>query len=215
MYRGCHEAADTTRVQLTAMTWNLFHGRDWPPEPELQVRAHKGNFRRGPRLGERYEQVNWDLLGEFARLIAGIPWDVALFQEFPPSWRDRMAAACEADAHRALSGRNWLQPITSRIGRWRPDLLGAWEGGSDTTLVRRAAGEIAERRKEVLAWRPELRVMALTRLSTGICVANLHVSTNPAHAERELLGGAGIAVEFAGDDPLIFGGDFNVRPQAS
>jgi endonuclease/exonuclease/phosphatase family protein len=197
------------------MTWNLFHGRDWPPEPDLQLRAHKGNFRRGPRRGRHYEQVNRDLMEEFARLISGIGWDVALFQEFPPSWSDRMAAACEADAHRALSGRNWLQPVTSLIGRWRPDLLGAWEGGSDTTLVRRAAAEIAERRKEILTWRPELRVMALTRLSTGVCVANLHVSTNPSRAERELLDAAERSIAFAAGHPLIFGGDFNVRPQAS
>jgi hypothetical protein len=197
------------------MTWNLFHGRDWPPEPELQVRAHKGNFRRGPRLGKEYEQVNWDLFDEFAALIDSVEWDVALFQEFPPSWRGRMAEACDAHAHRALSGRNWLQPLTSLIGRWRPDLLGAWEGGSNTTLVRGAAGGITERRREVLTRRPELRVMALTRLESGPCVANLHVSTKPSSAERELLDAAQRAVAFAGSDPIIFGGDFNVRPKAS
>ncbi len=197
------------------MTWNSFHGRDWPPEPELQVRAHKGNFRRGPRRGKEYEQANWDLLDEFASLVDSVDWDVAFFQEFPPSWRRRMADACGAEAHRVLSGRNWLQPITSLIGRWRPDLLGAWEGGSNTTLARGAAGGIAERRREVLTRRPELRVMALTRLEAGPCVANLHVSTKPSSAERELLDAAGRAVAFAGDDPLIFGGDFNVRPKAS
>jgi len=208
-------AADTRAVQLTAMTWNLFHGRDWPPAPELQIRAHKGNFHRGPRLGKEYEQTNRDLFGEFASLIGSVDWDIALFQEFPPSWSRRMAEACGAQAHRALSGRNWLQPITSMIGRWRPDLLGAWEGGSDTTLVRGAAGGIVERRREILTWRPELRVMALTRLETGPCVANLHVSTNPSSAERELLDAAERAVAFAGPAPLIFGGDFNVRPKAS
>src|SRR5262249_55827483 len=122
-----HEAADTTRVQLTVMTWNLFHGRDWPPEPPLQVRAHKGNFRRGPRLGERYEQANWDLFDRFAGLIRRIDWNVAFFQECPPRWKQRLAEACDAEAHRVLSGRNWLQPLTSLIGSWRPDLLGAWE----------------------------------------------------------------------------------------
>jgi endonuclease/exonuclease/phosphatase (EEP) superfamily protein YafD len=197
------------------MTWNLFHGRDWPPEPPLQVRAHKGNCRRGPRLGDHYEQVNWDLFDEFAELIAGVEWDVALFQECPPRWARSLAAACGAEPHRTLSGRNWLQPITSLIARWRPDLLGAWEGGSNTTLVRPGAGPIAERRREILTWRPELRVMALTRLGSGLTVANLHVSTSPPSAERELLYGARRAVEFAGDGPLLFGGDFNVRPKAS
>jgi endonuclease/exonuclease/phosphatase family metal-dependent hydrolase len=197
------------------MTWNLFHGRDWPPEPTLQVRAHKGNVRRGPRLGERYEQVNWDLFDRFAELIGSIDWDVALFQEFPPRWKRRLAVAYGAEAHRALSGRNWLQPITSLIGGWRPDLLGAWEGGSNTTLVRPGAGPVAERRRLVLTRRPELRVMALTRLDTGLTVANLHVSTRPSSAERELLDGAARAIEFAGDGPVLFGGDFNVRPKAS
>jgi hypothetical protein len=202
-------------VQITAMTWNLFHGRDWPPEPRLQVRARKGNFRRGPRLGERYEQVNWDLFAEFAELIGGVDWDVALCQEFPPRWTSGLAEACGAQAHRALSGRNWLQPLTSLIGRWRPDLLGSWEGGSNTTLVRPSAGRITERSSIVLTRRPELRVMALTRLDSGLSVANLHVSTRPASAERELLDAAGRALEFANDGPLLFGGDFNVRPKAS
>jgi endonuclease/exonuclease/phosphatase (EEP) superfamily protein YafD len=197
------------------MTWNVFHGRDWPPEPELQVRAHKGNLRRGPRLGKRYEQTNWDLLDLFASFVNEIDWDVALFQEFPPAWKRRMAAACNAESHRAFSGRNWFQPLTSLIGRWRPDLLGAWEGGSDTTLVRPAAGRIAERHRVVLTRKPETRVMALTRLESGLCVANLHVSTKPSAAELELLDGAERATAFAGSGPLIFGGDFNVRPKAS
>jgi endonuclease/exonuclease/phosphatase family metal-dependent hydrolase len=209
------EAADTTGVQLRAFTWNVFHGRDWPPEPELQVRAHKGNWRRGPITGREYEQANWDLFDRFAEMIDGVPWDVAFFQEFPPSWKRRMARACRADAHRALSGRNWLQPLTSLIGRWRPDLLGAWEGGSNTTLVRPDAGPIAARRRIVLTRRPELRVMALTRLESGLCLANLHVSTRPASAEQELLSAADRASELAGTDPLVFGGDFNVRPRES
>jgi endonuclease/exonuclease/phosphatase family metal-dependent hydrolase len=197
------------------MTWNVFHGRDWPPEPELQVRAHKGNFRRGPRLGERYEQTNWDLVDRFADLIRGIEWDVALFQEFPPSWKKRMAEACGAEAHRAFSGRNWFQPVTSLIGRWHPDLLGAWEGGSNTTLVRPGAGPIVERQRVVLTRKPETRVMTLTRMESGLCVANLHVSTKPTSAELELLDAAERATALAGSGPLVFGGDFNVRHEAS
>ena len=197
------------------MTWNVFHGRDWPPEPELQVRAHKGNFHRGPRVGNEYEQTNWDLFDLFASFACAIDWDVAIFQEFPPAWKGRLAESCGAEAHRAFSARNWFQPLTSLIGRWRPDLLGAWEGGSNTTLVRPGAGSIAAGRREVLTRRPETRVMALTRLESGLCVANLHVSTSPPSAERELVDAAERAIAFAGSAPLIFGGDFNVRPKAS
>ncbi|MFN2612614.1 MAG: endonuclease/exonuclease/phosphatase family protein [Solirubrobacterales bacterium] len=200
---------------LDAMTWNLFHGRDWPPEPALQVRANKGNWRRGPRLGAGYEQANWELFDEFAALIAGAGWDVSLFQECPPRWRRHLAVACDAKAHRVLSARNWLQPMSSLVGRWRPDLLGSWEGGSNLTLVRRAAGPIVERQRVTLTRRPELRMLGLTRLESGLCIANTHVSTKPASAEAELLAAAARASEFAGSDPLLFGGDFNVRPKAS
>jgi endonuclease/exonuclease/phosphatase (EEP) superfamily protein YafD len=159
--------------------------------------------------------VNWDLFDEFASLINEATWTIAFFQEFPPSWKVKMARACGADAHRALSGRNWLQPLTSVIGRWRPDLLGSWEGGSNTTLARRGAGPIVERRRIVLTRCPELRVMALTRLESGVCLANLHVSTKPSSAEAELISAAEGATRFAGGQPLIFGGDFNVRPAQS
>jgi len=202
-------------MRTPLLTWNLFHGRDWPPEPELQVRAKKGNWRRGPVRGREYEQTNWDLFGLFASFIDGLTWDVALFQEFPPSWTGRMARACGAEAHRALSGRNWLQPITSLIGRWRPDLIGSWEGGSNVTLVRGAAGPISERQRVVLTRRPELRVMALTRLESGLCLANVHVSTKPSSAEAELVAAAERATDFAGPAPLVLGGDFNVRPRDS
>jgi endonuclease/exonuclease/phosphatase (EEP) superfamily protein YafD len=57
--------------------------------------------------------------------------------------------------------------------------------------------------------------MTLTRLETGLCVANLHVSTKPSSAEGELLHAARRATELAGSEPLILGGDFNVRPKAS
>ena len=179
------------------------------------MRAHKGNWRRGPIRGKEFEQVNWDLFDQFASLINGASWDVAFFQEFPPSWKTKMAQACGAEAHRALSGRNWLQPLTSIIGRWRPDLLGAWEGGSNTTLVRPEAGPIVERKRVVLTRRPELRVMALTRLELGVSLANFHVSTKPSAAEAELIVAAERALDFAGRGPLVFGGDFNVRPAES
>jgi len=170
------------------MTWNLFHGRDWPPVPELQVRGHKGNFRRGPRRGSEYEQAG--IIKDGAKMI-------------------------NAEAHRVLSARNWLAPLTGLVARWRPDLLGAWEGGSNLTLVREAAGPIVERKRIALTRRPELRIMALTRLESGLCVANMHVSTKPSSAEAELLAAARWASDFAGTGPLLFGGDFNVRPKAS
>ena len=85
-------------------------------------------------------------------------------------------------------------------------------GDYDATVAARRVAAVVQ---VILTWRPELRVMALTRLDSGLAIANLHVSTSPPAAERELLDGAARALEFAGGDPLIFGGDFNVRPKAS
>src|SRR3954463_16837145 len=101
------------------MPGRLFAGGDWPPDRKPQVRAHKGTFRRGPRLGKEYEQTNWDLFDEFAALIDSVDWDVALFQEFPPSWKGRLADACHAQAPRALSGRKLLPAVPPRVRRRR------------------------------------------------------------------------------------------------
>ena len=55
--------------------------------------------------------------------------------------------------------------------------------------------------------------MGFARLASGVCVANLHASNAaPKRAAAEVLAAAGRAVEWAGDAPLVFGGDLNLRP---
>lgn len=198
-------------MKLHAITWNVFHGRDWPPEPELQVR--RGRLARKPVRGEQYTQVNHNLFDEFSALLSPVDWDVALLQEVPPRWASGLQRTCQADSHRVLTSRNWLLPVTRRLGRWRPDLLGSSAGGSNVTLVRPGASEIAERASATITRRPERRIMSLTRLESGISIANLHVSTGWKAAERDLLSGAERASDFARAGPLLFGGDFNVRPR--
>jgi len=57
--------------------------------------------------------------------------------------------------------------------------------------------------------------MALTRTTADLCFANLHTSNDrPDLAAEEVLLAADTAVAFAGDAPLVFGGDFNLRPAA-
>ncbi|MGZ5313507.1 MAG: endonuclease/exonuclease/phosphatase family protein [Solirubrobacterales bacterium] len=198
-------------MKLHAITWNVFHGRDWPPEPELQVR--RGRLSRKPVRGEQYAQVNRNLFDEFSALLSPVDWDVALLQEVPPRWASGLERTCEAESHRVLTSRNWLLPITRRIGRWKPDLLGSSAGGSNVTLVRPGAGRIDERTSVTITRRPERRVMSLTRLESGVWIANLHVSTGWKAAERDLLTAAERASGIARADPLLFGGDLNVRPR--
>lgn len=205
-------------MQLAVISWNLFHGRDHPPDPAL--RTLRSRLLRITERNQTHAQVNRDLFAEFAAVLGAARWDVALLQECPPRWHGPLAAACNASAHGELTARNWLAPLRSLAARLNPDLVGSNEGGSNLTLVRGRAGAIAERRRLVLAPgpRPERRVLAFTRLNAGVCVANVHASAgaaNRARAEDELRRGAAQAVAWAGEAPLVFGGDLNVRSRDS
>jgi len=217
-------------VKLTALSWNLFHGRDFPPDPTLFTWRS-----RLLRLSERnatHIQVNRALLPEFAQLLAGAEWDVALLQECPPRWRDPLARACGAEAHRSLTSRNSLAPLRSLAARLNPDLIASAEGGSNLILVRNSlrfafcfSGEqkanrnaaIVERRELAIhTGPPERRTMAFARTAAGLCVANLHASAHrPELAREDVLRAAAAASEWAGEAPLLFGGDFNLRPAGS
>ena len=160
-------------------------------------------------------QVSRDLFDEFARLLANAEWEVALLQECPPRWAKPLARACGAEAQRVLTSRNHVPLLQGAIHRLSPDLLGSWEGGSNVTLVRRRG--IVERRELVIRpGDPERRTMAFARLDNGVCVANFHASNdNYALAEEEVRLAAETASGWATDAPLIFGGDFNLRPNRS
>lgn len=202
-------------MQVRAISWNLFHGRDKPPDPALfrwRARLLRTTLRNATHV-----QVNRDLLPEFISLIAGSEWDVALLQEAPPRFADPLARACGADAHRVLTSRNTLGRLRGLAGRLNPDLIASGEGGSNLTLVRRdgALGSIVTRRElEIHRGHPERRAMAFTETASGICIANLHATNDiPALAAEDLRLGARTATNWAGDFPLIFGGDLNLRPR--
>jgi endonuclease/exonuclease/phosphatase family metal-dependent hydrolase len=201
-------------VELTAIAWNLFHGRDYPPEPEL--RTWRSRLLRFDERSDTHIQVNRDLTQEFATLLAATAWDVALLQECPPRFMEPLARACGAEAHRALTSRNSLGPLRALLARQNPDLMASGEGGSNLTLVRVPGklGGIAERRELAIhEGPPERRSVALTRTACGLCIANLHATNDqPELAVEDVLRAARAAGEFAGSAPLIFGGDLNLRP---
>ena len=200
-------------MEFTAVSWNLFHGRDFPPDPAL--------FTWRSRLLGREErnathvQVNRDLLAEFARVLADAEWDVALLQECPPRFAVPLAAACGAEAHAVLTSRNLFGSLRGFVARRNPDLIASGEGGSNLTLVR---GRIVERRETTIhAGAPERRAMAFTRVEftagEQLCVANLHATNDrPDLATVDVLRAAEAAVAWAGRAPLLFGGDLNLRP---
>jgi endonuclease/exonuclease/phosphatase family metal-dependent hydrolase len=207
-------------MELGALTWNLFHGRDHPPNPALDT--WRSRLLRHSERDATHVHVNRDLASEFAAVIASAGWDVALLQECPPRWTAMLAAVTGAEPHSVLTSRNSLPRLRTLLARLNPDLIASNDGGSNLTLVR---GEVLERRSLELTPgpRPERRAMAFTRARSGnpaaeICIANLHASAGPARradAERELLLGGERASEWAGETPMILGGDLNLRPSES
>jgi endonuclease/exonuclease/phosphatase family metal-dependent hydrolase len=208
-------------VQIRALTWNVYHGRDFPPDPAL--RTKRSRLLRITERNDTHLQVNRTLFSAFAEVIASAVWDVALLQECPPRWARRLAERCDADIHRVLTSRNSFSPLRQLGAMLNPDLIGSNEGGSNLTLLRRKWGEIVERRELVLqpGPDPEPRTMAFSRLRpTGepeaeVCVSNLHASAGPelrSYSERDVLLAAERSLEWAGGAPLILGGDLNLRP---
>jgi len=201
-------------VRFRAISWNLFHGRDFPPDRALFT--WRSRLLGIEERGATHVQVNRDLGAEFAQVLAAAEWDVALLQECPPRFAASLASASAAEPHRVLTSRNSLGALRAVAARINPDLIASGEGGSNLTLVRSGGplGEIVERRELAIhEGKPERRAMAFTRTASGVCVANLHATNDqPALAVEDVLKAAQASTEWAGDAPLIFGGDLNLRP---
>jgi endonuclease/exonuclease/phosphatase family metal-dependent hydrolase len=203
-------------IVFGALSWNLLHGRDEPPDPALRGWRHRllpGEWRRGD-----WVQVNRSLKREFATRLAELDWDVALLQEAPPAWLRELAAAAGAHGASALTSRNSLAFARAALARWNPDLIASNEGGSNQLLAR-PPWRIAAVRRVTLARLPERRGLLWARLTRPdgreLCVANLHASAVGDHtrAAREVLRAAELCAGWEPRVPLILGGDLNLRPR--
>lgn len=207
---------------VRAITWNVFHGRDDPPDRGLVT--WRSRLLRVTERNATHVQVNRSLLHEFGDVLAAADWSVCLLQEVPLPWAEPLAERCGAEAHSVPTSRNQLASLRRRLADWNPDLMQSWEGGSNVTLARRE-WRVARRDAVLLNPLPrrglrERRWIVLTALTTDgggeLCVGNLHATAgNRAQAEVDVRRGAEGALRFAGDRPLICGGDFNLRPRAS
>jgi endonuclease/exonuclease/phosphatase family metal-dependent hydrolase len=204
-------------VQLRVISWNLFHGRDFPPDPALFT--WRSRLLRVTERNATHVQVNRSLLEEFSGALSAAEWDIAMLQECSPRFAAPLARACDAEAHRVLTSRNSFGALRAFAARLNPDLIASGEGGSNLTLVRDV--RIVERRELAIHEGPlERRAMAFTRTvgpgEAGLCVTNLHASAHrPELTSEDVLRAAVAADEWAGEAPLIFGGDLNLRPQES
>jgi endonuclease/exonuclease/phosphatase family metal-dependent hydrolase len=203
-------------IVLTVLSWNLFHGRDFPPDPAL--RTWRSRLLRLSERNATHVQVNRPLLDEFAGWLEQSSWRVALLQEAPPRWFPALAGRAGAHGAIALTSRNLGACARRRLADFNPDLIASNEGGSNQLLLR-PPGRIGEVRRLTLTLLPERRRMLFSRLALGqgrhLCVANLHASAGrPRAAAAEVERAAEAAVQWAGADPLVFGGDLNLRPRA-
>ena len=199
---------------LRVLTWNLFHGRDWPPDRRLLT--VRSRLLRVPELGTTHAQVNRPLLRHFGGVIGSLPWDVALLQEAPPRWLPALCRGLGTHGALALTSRNAGAPVRRRVARWNPDLIGSHEGGSNQILVR-PPWRVELVHRLVLARRPERRRMVCARLrepgGRSLTVACVHLTVRDARtAASEALLAAERASGWAEGDPLLLGGDFNLRP---
>jgi endonuclease/exonuclease/phosphatase family metal-dependent hydrolase len=167
-------------MTLRVLTWNLLHGRSVPP-------------------------AGRELLPEFAELIAGWTWDVALLQEVPPWWPSPLAAATHAEERHVLTSRNSLLALRRAVAERWPDLIKSNGGGANAILAR--GSEILEHRVSRLGWWPERRWMHAVHLSDGVWVGNLHTNSDA----RQGATAADVLHHWAGAAPAVLGGDFNVH----
>jgi endonuclease/exonuclease/phosphatase family metal-dependent hydrolase len=168
---------------MRVLTWNLFHGRSIPPSGRA-------------------------LTAEFAALLAAWEWDAALLQEVPPWWPPLLARAADAEQRAALTSRNLGLTLRRALAERWPDLVKSNGGGCNAILARSGIAE--HRAIRLRAW-PERRVAQLARLGDGACLANFHGSARVGLAEDELDRLWERALAWAGDAPLIVGGDLNLR----
>jgi endonuclease/exonuclease/phosphatase family metal-dependent hydrolase len=139
-------------------------------------------------------------------------------QEAPPRWFPRLARRAGAHGAIVLTSRNWGAPARRVAAVVNPDLIASGNGGSNQLLVR-PPGRILEVRRHTLTVQPERRRMLFARLALAdgrrLCAANLHATASPGDraAAFEVERAAEVAVGWAGADPLMFGGDLNLRPE--
>ena len=168
---------------MLVLSWNVYHGRAVPP-------------------------AGRDLYPGFAAALRSWAWDVALLQECPPWWPAQLAVDCDARERHALTARNLFLPVRKLIARRWPDVIKSNGGGCNAILVR-GDTEPADHRFAVLRARPERRVVHGVRLG-DTWIANLHAQVwSEERAQADAAAAAAHVLAWAGDAPIVLGGDFN------
>ena len=172
-------------MRLRVLTWNLLHGRSVP-------------------------SAGRELFDPFASALERWEWEVALLQEVPPWWPALLGVRLNAEYRQVLTSRNGVLPLRRAIATRWPDLIKSHGGGANAILVRE--DRIIEHRTLRLCRLPERRWAHGIRLACGVWVANLHATAHDAAAAlRDSRLAEATTLQWSGEEPLVLGGDFNVR----
>jgi endonuclease/exonuclease/phosphatase family metal-dependent hydrolase len=183
-------------VPLLVRTWNVFHGRTYPPGRHAYLR-------------------------EAIELATEDDPDVLCLQELP-LWSLGRLEEWSGMAMRSARTRHRL----GRIGRLPTDvhhgfLRSALTGQANAILLARSVSVLDHRRRvlsgRLIEWPKERRISHGVRIRAvngqRTVIVNLHLSHTGAgrSAETELRSTVGLADELASDDePIVLAGDFNL-----
>ncbi len=127
-----------------------------------------------------------------------------------------LGRACGAEAHRVLTSRNRVAWLRGRRLAANPDLIASGEGGSNLTLVR-PSGALGPIARTARAGDPRRPPRAPGDGADPHRLGALHrqpARTNELAelASADVTAAAAAACDWAGERPLLFGGDLNLRP---
>lgn len=222
---------------MRVLSWNLFHARDGFPGLGPSLRSI---LLKRPELGpDGRLHVNRKLVDEMAGVLARAEPTIALLQEVPPL---AIPALAEATGMRPAWARTGplVGPagLRGRLGARNPDLWRTHEGNANLILVRsdwhlpdapvrrlrlnplRVAVPAARRAglgaARLLDWASEARTLVATEVAPPggprLLVGCVHCTTDRRVSDVEVGRLAERLSAWAGDRPLVLGGDLNLPP---
>ena len=167
-------------IVIAALTWNLAHGRDFPPDPVLADPALADPAR--PERGGGFIQVNQPLRRQFIAWLALQEWEIALLQEGSSQVAERPGSRHGGGRRDRAYLAQLVHPV-ARAGRRaqpRPDRLE--RGGSNQILVR-APARIRQMRRltstqETRQLADALNIYIEIRGGHRLAAANLHATSD-------------------------------------
>ena len=175
---------------------------------------------RRTERNQTHVQVNRDLLAEFSPCSAPPSWDVALLQEVPAALGRGWPIACEPRPTACSPRATWLLAAPAGSSPpLNPDLIGSWEGRLEPD-PRARRWRLARRPRSPSAASCVTRARPPERAADGVQPAPDagRLRRQPPREQGPPSGRGGArsrpaaARRVGRGGPLIFGGDFNLRP---